>query len=183
MLHNKYFFLKFFIKRSNLKFISFLNFFLMLVLFSSFSLYAQDLRIGFVSTERILKDSDIGRSAQSKIESEFTTINHDLHNLELELRSLISNFEKDSPILSENDKLKKQREMEDLDLDLKRKRRLFQEDFNRRRNEEFSIIISKANECIKKIAEEENYDLIIEDAVVVNPRIDITDKIIQNLNG
>ncbi|WBF65843.1 MAG: OmpH family outer membrane protein [Candidatus Kinetoplastibacterium crithidii] len=182
MFPHNYFFLKFSMKRNNLKFISFINFFLIFVLFSSFSLYAQDLKIGFVSTERILKDSDIGKSAQSKIESEFTSINHDLHNLELELRSLVSNFEKDSPILSENDKLKKQRDIEDLDLDLKRKRRVFQEDFNRRRNEEFSIIISKANECIKKLAEEENYDLIVEDAVVVNPRIDITDKIIKNLN-
>ncbi|AFZ82733.1 outer membrane protein [Candidatus Kinetoplastibacterium crithidii (ex Angomonas deanei ATCC 30255)] len=170
-------------KRINFKFVSFIKFILIFLLSFSFSLYAHDLRVGFVSTERILKDSDIGRSAQSKIESEFTTMKHDLHNLELELRSLVSKFEKDGPILSENDKLKKQRDMEDLDLDLQRKRRAFQEDFNRRRNEEFSIIISKANECIKKLAEEENYDLIIEDAVVVNPRIDITDKIIKNLNG
>lgn len=66
-------------------------------------------------------------------------------------------------------------------MDLQRKRREFQEDFNRRRNEEFSSIVTKANDAIKRIAEQENYDLIIQDAVTVNPRIDITDKVIQSL--
>ena len=76
---------------------------------------------------------------------------------------------------------KRQRELSNLDMDLQRKRREFQEDFNRRRNEEFSSIVTKANDAIKRIAEQENYDLIIQDAVTVNPRIDITDKVIQSL--
>ena len=77
--------------------------------------------------------------------------------------------------------MKRQRELSNLDTDLQRKRREFQEDFNRRRNEEFSGIVTKANEAIKRIAEQESYDLIIQDAVTVNPRIDITDKVIQSL--
>lgn len=84
-------------------------------------------------------------------------------------------------MLSESDRVKRQRELSNLDTDLQRKRREFQEDFNRRRNEEFSSIVTKANEAIKRIAEQENYDLIIQDAVTVNPRIDITDKVIQSL--
>ena len=40
-------------------------------------------------------------------------------------------------MLSESDRVKRQRELSNLDTDLQRKRREFQEDFNRRRNEEF----------------------------------------------
>ena len=68
-----------------------------------------------------------------------------------------------------------------MDADLQRKRREFQEDFNRRRNEEFATIVEKANAAIKNIAEQEAYDVIIQDAVTVSPRIDITDKVIAAL--
>ena len=66
---------------------------------------------------------------------------------------------------------------------MQRKQREIQEDFNRRRNEEFAIIIEQANAAIMRIAEEENYDLILQDAVTVSDRVDITDKIITVLES
>ena len=45
------------------------------------------------------------------------------------------------------------------------------------------MIVEKANVSIKRIAEAENFDAIIQDAVTVNPRIDITDKVIQALGN
>ena len=84
-------------------------------------------------------------------------------------------------MLSESDRNKRQRELANMDADLQRKRREFQEDFNRRRNEEFATIVEKANAAIKNIAEQEAYDVIIQDAVTVSPRIDITDKVIAAL--
>ena len=118
---------------------------------------------------------------QSKIESEFKKRDDELQRLNTSLRTQAEKFDKDAPVLSESDRVKRQRELSNLDTDLQRKRREFQEDFNRRRNEEFSSIVTKANDAIKRIAEQESYDLIIQDAVTVNPRIDITDKVIQSL--
>ncbi|MDQ8031685.1 outer membrane protein chaperone [Bordetella genomosp. 1] len=142
---------------------------------------AQGTKIGFVNTERILRDSGPAKAAQSKIESEFKRRSDELDSLTSKLRSQAEKFDKDAPVLSESDRVKRQRELSNLDMDLQRKRREFQEDFNRRRNEEFSGIVTKANDAIKRIAEQENYDLIVQDAVTVNPRIDITDKVIQAL--
>jgi len=142
---------------------------------------AQGTKIGFVNTERILRESGPAKAAQSKIEAEFKKRDDELQRLNNNLRSQAEKFDKDAPVLSESDRVKRQRELSNLDTDLQRKRREFQEDFNRRRNEEFSGIVTKANEAIKRIAEQESYDLIIQDAVTVNPRIDITDKVIQSL--
>ncbi|APX74164.1 OmpH family outer membrane protein [Achromobacter insolitus] len=142
---------------------------------------AQGTKIGFVNTERILRESGPAKAAQSKIEAEFKKRDDELQRLNNSLRSQAEKFDKDAPVLSESDRVKRQRELSNLDTDLQRKRREFQEDFNRRRNEEFSGIVTKANDAIKRIAEQENYDLIIQDAVTVNPRIDITDKVIQSL--
>ena len=142
---------------------------------------AQGAKIGFVNTEKILRDSSPAKAAQTKIESEFKKRDDDLQRLANNLRSAAQKFEKDAPVLSESDRNKRQRELANMDSDLQRKRREFQEDFNRRRNEEFASIVEKANAAIKRSAEQENYDIVLQDAVTVNPRIDITDKVIQSL--
>jgi len=146
------------------------------------SVYAQT-KIGFVSTERILRDSKPAKAAQAKIESEFKRRDDELQRLANNLRTQAQKLDKDAPVLSESERVKRQRQLADLDSDLQRKRREFQEDFNRRRNEEFSSIIEKADAAIKKIAEQQNYDLIIQDAVTVSPRVDITDQVMKSLGG
>lgn len=140
-------------------------------------------KIGFVSTERILRDSKPAKEAQAKIESEFNGRDQELQSLANQLRSKAQKFEKDAPVMSESDRIRGQRELADLDSDLQRKRREFQEDFNRRRNEEFSNIVERADQAIKKIAESQGYDLIIQDAVTVSPRVDLTDQVLQALGG
>ena len=145
--------------------------------------HAQATKIGFVSTERILRDSKPAKAAQSKIEAEFKKRDNELQNLATKLRGDAQKFDKDAPVLSESERIKRQRQLSDLDSDLQRKRREFQEDFNRRRNEEFSSIVEKADAAIKQIAESQNYDLIIQDAVTVSPRIDITDQVMKALGG
>ena len=92
-------------------------------------------------------------------------------------------FDKDAPVMSESDRIRRQRELADMDSDLQRKRREFQEDFNRRRNEEFSNIVEQADKAIQQIAESQGYDLIIQDAVTVSPRVDLTDQVLQALGG
>jgi outer membrane protein len=145
--------------------------------------FAQSTKIGFVSTERILRDSKPAKAAQTKIESEFKKRDDELQNLANRLRSDAQKFDKDAPVLSESERVKRQRQLADLDSDLQRKRREFQEDFNRRRNEEFSGIVEKADAAIKRIAEQQGYDLIIQDAVTVSPKVDITDQVMKALGG
>ena len=144
---------------------------------------AQGVKIGFVSTERILRDSAPAKAAQSKIEAEFKKRDDELQRLANSLRSEAQKFDKDAPVLSESERIKRQRNLADLDSDLQRKRREFQEDFNRRRNEEFSSIVEKADAAIKRIAEQQGYDLILQDAVTVSPRVDITDQVLKALGG
>ena len=59
--------------------------------------------------------------------------------------------------------------------------REFREDLNLRKNEELATVLQGANKIIKEIAEKENYDLILQEAVYRSPRLDITDKVIKAL--
>lgn len=140
-------------------------------------------KIGFVNTQRILSDSGPAKAAQTKIDKEFTQRNEALQKDIAEFRKKVQQFEKDAPVLAESDRNRRQRELGNLDADLQRKQREIQEDFNRRRNEEFAIIIEKANAAIMEIAEKEEYDLILQDAVTVSERVDITNKVIKLLES
>ena len=70
---------------------------------------AQGTKIGFVNTERILRDSAPAKAAQTKIESEFKKRDDDLQRLGNNLRNAAQKFEKDAPVLSESDRNKRKR--------------------------------------------------------------------------
>ena len=70
----------------------------------------------------------------------------------------------------------------DLDQDFKRKQRIFSEDLNQRKNEEIAALVDRAVKAVKQIAEAEKYDIVLQDAVYFNPRVDITDKVLKALS-
>ncbi len=69
------------------------------------------------------------------------------------------------------------------DRDFQRKNREFQEDLNARKNEELARVLEQANRVVQQVAEAEKYDVILQEAVYVNPKHDITDKVIKALNN
>ena len=92
-------------------------------------------------------------------------------------------FQREAPTLSEAQRSTRQRQMVELERDFQRRRQAFQEDLNLRRNEELQQVIERANRVIRQIAEAERFDLIIQEAVYIHPRHDITDKVIAGLNS
>ena len=141
----------------------------------------QATKIGFVSTERILRDAVPAKAAQDKLEQEFSKREKELQDMGARLRSLGERIDRDAAVMSDADRLRRQREFTDLDKDFQRRQREFREDLNQRRNEELAHVIDKVNQAIKQIAEQENYDLIVQEAVVASPRVDITDKVLRAL--
>jgi len=138
-------------------------------------------KVGFVNTQRILRDSEPAIAILKKIDDEFRKRNDDIQKSINDLRSKVQKFEKDAPVMAESERSRSQRELGNLDVEVQRKQRELQEDYNRRRNEEFGLIVEKANAAIKRIADQENYDIILQDAITVNPRVDITDQVIKSL--
>lgn len=145
---------------------------------------AQDAsKVGFVSTERIFREAAPAKAAQSKIEQEFSRREKELQEMAGRLKSMSDKLDKDAAILAEPDRIKRQRDLADLDKDFQRKQREFREDLNQRRNEELAIVLERTNKVIKQIAEAEKYDIVFQEAVYASPRIDITDKVLKALNG
>ena len=141
------------------------------------------LKIGYVNTERVLRDAAPARRAQSKLDAEFRPRDQDLARLADQLKKMQDDIEKNSVTMSESQRRNREREWGDLNRDFQRKQREFREDLNQRRNEELARVVAQANQVITQIAEQEKFDLIIQDAVFWSPRIDITDRVIKALEG
>ena len=143
---------------------------------------AQELKIGYVNSERVLREAAPAKAAQTKLEAEFSKRERELNDVGAKLKAAADKFEKDQPTLAESEKVRRQRELVEQDRELQRKRREFQEDLNQRRNEELSAVVERANKVIKQIFESEKYDVILQEVVFAGPRVDITDKVIKVLN-
>lgn len=144
---------------------------------------AQEFKVGVVNLDRIFREANSAKAAQTKLEQEFTKREKELTDLASQLKTLSDKFEREAPTLAESQRTIRQRQLVDQDRTFQTKRREFQEDLNARKNEELQLVIERANKVVKNLAETEKYDLILQESVYVSPKHDITDKVIKALNA
>lgn len=138
-------------------------------------------KIGFVNTERILRDAAPAQRAQKKIESEFQKRDQELGRMAEQLKRMQDEMERSAVTMSDSQRRTKEREFGETSREFQRKQREFREDLNQRRNQELARVVEQANRVIRQIAAQEDYDVVLQDAVFANPRIDITEKVIKAL--
>jgi len=144
---------------------------------------AQEFKAGFVNTDRIFREATTAKAAQAKLEQEFSRREKELVDMGNTLKTASDKFEREAPTMAESQRTARQRQLVDQDRDFQRKRREFQEALSARKNEELSQVLERANKVVKQVAEAEKYDVILQEAVYINPKHDITDKVIKALNA
>ena len=144
---------------------------------------AQELKIGYVNAERVLREAAPAKAAQAKLEAEFGKREKELNDVGARLKAASDKLEKDAPTLSEAERARRQRELVEQDRDFQRKRRELQEDLAQRKNEELAAVLERSNRVIKSIFDADKYDLIVQDAVFASARVDITKTVIDALNA
>lgn len=144
---------------------------------------AQELKIGYVNAERVLREATPAKAAQAKLEAEFKKRETELNDSGNKLRTAMEKLEKESPMLAEAERSRRQRDMAEQQRDFERRRRELLEDLNQRKNEELAAVTERASKVIKQIFEQEKYDVILQEVVFAGPRVDITKKVIDALNA
>lgn len=152
---------------------------LLLIVFTTYS-YATDFRVGVVNTERILRESVPAVKAEKKIEKEFAARDDEIKQMVKQAKDIQAALEKDGTKV-DADQRSKERELANLNVNLQRLQREFREDLNLRKNEELALVLARADKAIQAIAEKEKFDLILQEAVYRNPKIDITEKVLDYL--
>ena len=142
---------------------------------------AGDFKVGVVDTERILRESAPAMMAESKIEKEFSGRDQQIKKMMRQAKELQALLDKEDSKFSEAERRNKERELTTMNAEMQRMQREFREDLNLRKNEELAIVLEQANKAIQAVAETEKYDLVLQEAVYRNPKIDITDRVIKHL--
>jgi outer membrane protein len=143
---------------------------------------AADVKIGFVDVERIRRESAPAEAASRKLEKEFAPRAQELQRREAQIKSLQGGLEKEAMTMAESERRAREQELTRMTVDFQRMQREYREDLNLRRNQELASLFEQADKVIKRIAESEQFDLIVQEAVFRSSRIDITDRVIKALS-
>lgn len=142
---------------------------------------AAELKVGFVDVERISRESAPAERASKQLEKEFAPRQQELQRREAQLKDLKGQLDREAVTLSESDRRAKEQELARGTVEFQRMQREFREDLTIRRNQEIQGLMERANRVIRKIAEAEKFDIVVQDAVYRDPRIDITDRVLKAL--
>lgn len=147
-----------------------------------FAAQTADLKIGYVNTEKLFRDSQLAVKAQKKLEKEFQVREQNIQKQVKQARDLQAYLEKEGLTLAEADRVKKQKDLANLSRDIQHDQRTFREDLNQRKNEEFASVQERARKTIMEVAEREKFDLILENVIYASPKVDITDRVLKSLD-
>lgn len=139
-------------------------------------------KAGYVSVERVLKESLVSQRAQRVINAEFSKRDQERSALAGQLERMKSDLQRDLIILSDQDRAARERTLSNLGAEVQRQQHEFTEDLSQRRGEELTMVMQRMSEVVKQIAEAEDYDIVFQGAVWIDPGTDITDKVIKIMN-
>ena len=71
---------------------------------------AQELKIGYVNSERVLREASPAKAALARMESDFSKRDKDLNDQGAKLKAAADKLEKDAPTLSEGERNRRQRD-------------------------------------------------------------------------
>ena len=141
-----------------------------------------EVKIGFVQVDKILKDAPQTQTSNKKLEKEFKARTESLKKIIQGIQKEEKDFSKNSLTLSDTDKEKITRKLQQDKIDAQRTERELREDIDLRRREEINSLQGQVNQTIEKLAKEKKYDLIVYQGVAyASPAIDITDMVIKSL--
>ncbi|MCP5458812.1 MAG: OmpH family outer membrane protein [Gammaproteobacteria bacterium] len=147
--------------------------------------FAAELKIGFVNTAKILTEAPQAEDANRRLQREFAPREKGLSDAQKSLRSLEQQLTRDGDTMSESKRRQLERDVIAQRRELKRSSDEFREDVNLRRNEELGKFQRDVIEVINRLAREQNFDLILNDAAAIyaSDQVDITSQVLSRLGG
>jgi outer membrane protein len=140
-------------------------------------------RIGFVNTERVMREAAPAQQMQKRLKAEVEKRDQEMRALVAQMKKLEDALNKGSASMSESERASRQREFAGLNRDFERKKQEYGEELALRRNEAMGQVLEQANRAIRRVAEQENLDIVFQEAAYASPRIDITDRVIKAVNA
>ena len=138
-------------------------------------------KIGYVDARRLVDESPQGKAQLKALEDEFSARNREI-KAKFELyRAKESDLEKNSVLMPQSEQDEKRAELARMQRELKRDRRDYNEEYNAKRGSGLASLQKLISDAIIFVAERDNYDLIVQDAVYASNSINLTDDVLEEL--
>ena len=149
----------------------------------SLDVNADELKIGYVNIERIFREAPAAIKGGKKLNQDIETRKQELQRMADDIKSQQSALSEKGKSLPDSERRAKEADMAESSVRFQRRQKELQEEIKVRQNEETSALLQKANKAIIQIAESENLDIVLQEAIAVSGRVDITEKVIKKLTA
>ena len=148
------------------------------------SLAHAEMKVGVIDLAQLLREAPQARDLRESLEADLEQRKRTLAREETTFTQRKESFDREAPSLSPERREQAERELLVAQRELIRKRRQFEEELQARRMEGLREIDRSVTRVIRQLAEREKFDLILSEGVLyASPRMDITAKVIQELQG
>ncbi len=158
-----------------------------LLCFSLFGVaHAQAEDFGYVNMQRVLKESQLGREAETRLEERFGKRTEPFAEREMAIRQLQQVLEREKPLMSEAQIEKKETEIRERIMAFEQDFSTVQRELMQAQQEEGVKILEPANQAVQAIAEQKKLSAVFESSqsgiLYLNPKTDLTDEVIERMN-
>ena len=140
-----------------------------------------NLSIAAIDAEKVFNNSKLGLAMKTTLENEFSQRRNDLRNLAQEIRSAASKLDSDAS-LTKDERLSKQQSLLSKDRELQSRKKILDDDFNKRTFEERTKLANEANIVLAQLAKKLGISAIFDEVAYVSQDSDITVDVIAILN-
>lgn len=145
-----------------------------------------EIKIGYVETQRLFKESPAAMKAQERLKKEFASREQEILSSDKKVVAARDAFQRESVTISESVRREREKSLNEMILDQQRKIRQFREDLDIRQRDENQALVEQASKLVQAYGKENGYDLILNEygpVGYISPKIDITEKIIKAFSG
>ena len=143
-----------------------------------------EVKLAFVDVDRAVASSESAQKLLQQLQQEFSADEETIKKIQTEAAALLQKMQKDSEVMSEDEKRRVQQEIESLNNDFVYQRQKLQKEVAARQQELFAGTDGKVRKAIEDLVLENDYDMILPRAAAlyVGDLYDITRRVTEKLN-
>ena len=156
-----------------------------LLLFSSLATAQDKVRIGFIDIQRAINESQAGKRARDKFQSQVKKAETELLKEKQELERLKAEFDKKSPLLKEEERRSMEADLQKRVVNYQRGMGDQQQELKQKEGEMTGDILRELEKIVTEVGKAEKFTLILERSQILysDQAIDITNKVIEVFNS
>ncbi|MCC6811096.1 MAG: OmpH family outer membrane protein [Deltaproteobacteria bacterium] len=144
-------------------------------------------KIGYVDMQSALNLIEEGKKEKNKLKKDFDVKQKRLDDMQQELKKSKEDYDKQSAMLKDDVRMKKQTELQEKFMKLQQEYVAMQKDLSEREQAVTREIFGKMKGIIEKIGDRDNYTLILErnegNVLYFKKHMDITDEVVRIYNS